>query len=933
VRKTFFCLITTFLLLTTSSTAGTSSAISNCDIVPASLLSSLGIVRGACDKHIGLSEFRLKSNGLTILLQERHSTPVLTVMVVYHVGSRNEAVGYTGATHFLEHMMFKGSDHYDPLKGKGLEDLLKPTGGINNASTWFDRTNYFEVVPSSCLPLCLDFEADRMRHLRLRQSDRNSEMTVVRNEMERNRNDARTLLETQLFATAYREHPYHHPAIGWQSDVENVPLSRLKQFYDEFYWPNNATTVLVGDFNSQDALRQIVAKFGKIPHSPHPIPTVYTKEPPQEGERRFTVQRGAELPRVEIAFHTCAASNPDIYPLAVIESVLGDNNKQSSRLYKAVIDTGLASEAYAYSYELHDPGLFVVSAAATSGTKLAKIENALADQIHELKTKPLFEVELKRAQTAVSKKLLLSGIDPSDFAELLTESIAASNWQYLVTYPQHIQAVTTQDVLRVANKYFNEHNETVGYYLPKEKLSKEEIEQQLQAPELPGPSTVAHLKPQPKSSASHGYVHSPTHGSISAQVVSKTFDNGLRVDVLPVKGIGAVSVDGKILAGDYFGTADKSLLPSVTAEMLTKGSSNYSREQLADELENMGTSLSFGSNSFWVEFNSDVVTEDLPRFLSLLADTLRNPAFPIDELKKNKKIFESAIKQHMSDTHETARNALAQHLYKPGCVYYEKPFSEQLHEISTISAEELHDFHSSHYGPSNIKLAIVGDVDPQTVFKLIETQFSDWHDSPTTTVHKVTSPEVQPPATSSKVVVNLSDKENVDITIGRPVDMSLKSPDYYAALLGNAALGYSPFSTRLSPVREQYGYCYSIYSTFIDTSYGGAPWVIECTVNPGNTNKTCSLIDSLVAKYLKTGIGAQELALESGHIAGEFLVDLRAPSEIARYLTRFEMLGLGPQFFDEFPRRLHQVTKPQVDAAIRKYFDLNHAVTVTSGTF
>jgi zinc protease len=150
--------------------------------------------------------------------------------------------------------------------------------------------------------------------------------------------------------------------------------------------------------------------------------------------------------------------------------------------------------------------------------------------------------------------------------------------------------------------------------------------------------------------------------------------------------------------------------------------------------------------------------------------------------------------------------------------------------------------------------------------------------------------------------------------------------------LGNAALGYSPFSTRLSPVREKYGYCYNLYSTFLDTSYDGAPWVIECTVNPSNLKKADALIESLVAQYLKTGISAHELAQESGHIAGEFLVDLRTPSEIARYMTRFEMLGLGPQFFDEFPHKLKLVTKPQVDAAIRKYFDLHHAVTVMAGS-
>lgn len=186
------------------------------------------------DATLGIEEYKLPSNDLSILLCERHATPVVTVNMVFRVGSRNEAVGYTGSTHFLEHMMFKGTDIHDPLKKTGLDDVLKKVGGINNATTSYDRTNYFELVPKQAINLCLELEADRMRHLLLRESDRKAEMTVVRNELERGEDDPSQLLEMNTFATAFREHPYHHPVIGWRSDVEGVPTERLRQFYNDF---------------------------------------------------------------------------------------------------------------------------------------------------------------------------------------------------------------------------------------------------------------------------------------------------------------------------------------------------------------------------------------------------------------------------------------------------------------------------------------------------------------------------------------------------------------------------------------------------------------------------------------------------------------------------------------------------------------------------
>ena len=239
----------------------------------------------------GIKEYLLKSNGLRILLANYPSSPVAGCMVTYHVGSRNEATGYTGATHLLEHLMFKGSANFNKEKGNTVWHLLETKGARVNATTWFDRTNYYEVLPAEYLPSAIALEADRMRTAHIREEDRQSEMTVVRNEFERGENDPMEAVDKQIWALAYQAHPYHHSTIGWQSDIEKVSIERLQQFYNDFYWPNNATVTIAGGFDEGTVLKSIKKEFGVHSKAPHKFPDMYTEEPKQEGERRSVVKR------------------------------------------------------------------------------------------------------------------------------------------------------------------------------------------------------------------------------------------------------------------------------------------------------------------------------------------------------------------------------------------------------------------------------------------------------------------------------------------------------------------------------------------------------------------------------------------------------------------------------------------------------------------
>src|SRR5256714_7055172 len=342
----------------------------------------------------GVREYGL-ANGLKLLMVENRVAPVVTVLVVYRVGSRNEAVGHTGATHLLEHMLFKGTPTFNKEPGTQIAATLHRIGADFNATTWYDRTNYFETVPSDELALAIKLEADRMRNSFIADEDRQSEMTVVRNELERGQNEPVLVLDEAVYASAFREHPYHHPTIGWRSDVENIPTARLKEFYDTFYHPNNATAIIVGDFERGRALEVVGKYFGVVPPSASPIPEVYTDEPPQQGERRLVVRRAGELPLVQVAFRTPAAlghanvlshaelaaraaSPPeenDIYPLAVLSAAL--SNGLTSRLCPALVESELDVSVDARVDQFRDPGLFNVYATAAPGVEPRRGEEVI----------------------------------------------------------------------------------------------------------------------------------------------------------------------------------------------------------------------------------------------------------------------------------------------------------------------------------------------------------------------------------------------------------------------------------------------------------------------------------------------------------------------------------------------------------------------------
>ena len=413
-------------------------------------------------------------NGLRVILREVRERPLVGVWMWYRVGGRNEMPGTTGVSHWVEHMLFKGGKRF----GKGeITKEISRRGGALNAFTWIDCTAYFETLPSSELDLALAIESDRIYDTRIEPEEAEAERTVVISEREGSENYPEFWLREEVQSVAWREHPYRLGVIGPKSNLRAMTREDLYQHYKRYYMTNNATLVMVGDFDTAELLDKIHGEFDKHPAGPSPTPLQY-EEQPQTGERRVVVRRPGPTHYVMLAHHAPEASHVDAAPLVVLSSVLGGASSpiawggarglgRSSRLYRALIDGGIASSVSA-SFELTlDPYLFVFDATLRDGVDAAHGEVAIIEQIQRIQNDGVPSEELARTKRQLHAQVVysLEGVTNQGFAlgfmDLVARDPAA--WQ---TFPEALQQVTAEDVQRVAQTYLTENQRTVGWFIP-----------------------------------------------------------------------------------------------------------------------------------------------------------------------------------------------------------------------------------------------------------------------------------------------------------------------------------------------------------------------------------------------------------------------------------------------------------------------------------
>ena len=430
----------------------------------------------------GVEEYRHVRNGLSVLLlpetasadrpESGAAAPVVAFQVTYRVGSRNEGAGLTGATHLLEHLMFKGTERFNRDLGTSVFQTLQAVGGQINATTWYDRTNYYALLPSEHLALAVEIEADRMRGARVSDDDLASERTVVLNELDRGENQPMRKLLHAVYAAAYHAHPYGHPVIGWRGDVETVTAAGLRHFYDTYYWPQNATASVVGVFDAGEALDLIDRHFGAIASGPDadaeadPLVQrdVVTPEPEQRGERRITVRQAGELGSVLLAYKAPAGLDAEADALDVLVHILAAG--KSARLHRRLVDTGLATGAWAFFPRLRDPGLFVLYASLAPDVTHEAAEAELRGALRDVAEGGVTAEELERALRQVVADEAFGRDGPYAAVSQLNEAVAVGDWTLFADGRRRAEAITADAVQAAAARVADDDRLTVGWYVP-----------------------------------------------------------------------------------------------------------------------------------------------------------------------------------------------------------------------------------------------------------------------------------------------------------------------------------------------------------------------------------------------------------------------------------------------------------------------------------
>jgi zinc protease len=420
-----------------------------------------GLARGQETFHLNIREFRL-DNGLEALLLEDHAVPLVTVQVWYHVGSRNERPGITGISHFLEHMMFKGTPKYGP----GIySQLVQRYGGSQNAFTSYDMTAYYSVLPVAQLELALELEADRMANLLLDPEEMKSEREVVMEERRlRYENPPTGPMYEELGALAFKAHPYHWPVIGWMSDIQAITPEDLRTYYKTYYIPNNATLIIVGDVDPTHAMEGIQRQFGSIPQGPPPA-AVRLPEPPQLGERRAEIPRPTALPVLAIAYHIPAFGHPDALPLEVLSQILSQG--QSSRLYRELVYQRQLATSINTDADLRiDPGLLTIVCSVQAGKTPAAVEEAIYEQLSQVTEETITDRELQKA----INQALSAFVSRQDSIQQQGFTIGSfhilQSYKVINEYIDRLRQVTKQDVARVVRTYLTKSHRTVVTIVP-----------------------------------------------------------------------------------------------------------------------------------------------------------------------------------------------------------------------------------------------------------------------------------------------------------------------------------------------------------------------------------------------------------------------------------------------------------------------------------
>jgi len=847
------------------------------------LLVAILFLHGVLSAHaVSPVHKRVLDNGLTILVREDPSAPVVTAQAWVRAGSITEAEWMgAGLSHVLEHMLFKGT------KTRGVAQIaqeIENKGGYINAYTSFEQTVYYINIPSENWTTAVDILADCMMNATIPAEELLKEKQVILREMAMNEDNPDRRASRQLWATAYTVHPYRHPVIGYPDVYNRTTRDDVFAYYQRHYIPNNMMFVVVGNVQATEVIAHIAEltkdfKMGALP------PAYVPAEPPQLNTRRRDEPMAVQLSQAHLAWHIPALTHPDVYALDALAIILGGG--RSSRLYRELVEQrGLLHSVNAFSWTPRHPGLFAIDASMDPDKREDAI-TAIRTEIDRLATKSVTPAELEKA-IKVSTAQFVSRLKTMDgqAADIGSSELQTGDPNFSDKYLQNLQRVTVGDIRRVARQYFTDDNLTITTLNP-----------------LVASATTA----------------AATTTTNAIQIQRFTFPNGLRLLVREDPKLPLVDFRAVLKGGVIAESPANNGVTKLTARSLLKGTKTRSAEQIADTIESVGGDISYfaGNNSFGV--TTQVLRDDFDRGLEVFADVLQNPTFPAELVTREREVQLAEIKADQDKIMPVAQQILRETIFTKHP--YRLSAAGQLDSVTKLQRADLIGFHRQYVTPNNMVICVFGDVNAEEVRRKIGQKFGRL------------KPGTIPLAAAAAERLS----ENVRKEETRPKQQAVLligfsgadmfSPDRFALELLDTA--YSGQGSRVFlRIRDELGLAYYVgaYQLLgLDTGYFG--FYVGTT---GDQVATCEKEFFAELDKLKIdGLSEEELTRAKNGLIGQQKVALQDNSTLSLTVGLDELYGLGYDYFTTTEQRYRAVTVADIKRVANNYFgDKPHAVVI-----
>jgi|RhiMethySRZTD1v2_1073278.scaffolds.fasta_scaffold11197_4 zinc protease len=866
-------------------------------------------------------------NGLEVILSQKRGLPMVAVNLWYHVGPSNEDKGRTGFAHLFEHMMFQSSKHVPPdshirlLEAAGASDL--------NGTTDYDRTNYFETVPSNQVELALWLESDRMGYLldKVDQAALSNQQDVVRNERRQSiENEPYGLAEETLVQTLFPAgHPYYGNVIGSHEDIQAAKLEDVKKFFRQYYAPNNASLAIVGDFEPAQMKALVQKYFGTLKQGPAVPPIKAQTPPPITSERRKVVTARVELPRVYMAWLTSPILKPGDADADIAATILGGG--RSSRLYKKLVyEKQIAQDVTAQQYSLMLGSIFQIQATARPGHTVEELEKALEEELATFRTKPAERNEIERARNMIETNMIgglerLGGF--GGIADRLNSyNHYLGNPDYLQQDVQRYRGVTASTLQTFARDQLAPTARVVMHVVPGQPAAQPQVA-------TPPASKAAEGEGSESINADEPWRNEMPKPATArplqlATPMTETLPNGLTLILNERRGLPIVAANLVLRTGSDANPLDKPGLANFTAAMLDEGTATRNALQIADEVAQLGASLGISSSMDATTLAIRSLSKNFASTVDVLADVTLHPSFPAQEIERQRASRLAALVQQRDNPNQVAAQVTASALYGPKHPYgYAEIGTEAA--LKSVSRADMEAFWKQNFVPNNAALVVAGDISMAELKALAEKSFGGWQKG------SPAQPALGAPATTPARVV-IVDKPGSPQTQLRVASIGAprSSPDFRPMQVMNLALG-GLFSSRINMnLREEHGYTYGANSNFSFRRAAG-PFQIASGVRTDVTAAAVNEIFKEVRGMIDKPVSAEELQKAKDSLANSLPGAFESSANAVNNFSNVFIYNLGLDYYTRYAEQVNAVTPDQALAVSKKYLVPANMVVIAVG--